>query len=396
MFILVALLAFVLAWAYTTGTNHLALNPWRKSVQAHWTERARILFPVRKSAGRNIWFIPINCALASWIFLPENNLMLPFVFSAALIGAILGSYGFDHELFPRFTFWFWLQYVTVIWVLRVGFFGFLVFAAVFMPDTFDWRAFVFGFASVSFLISLHFGLWTWLLEKTGLLIPPSQRLSEIAKQSSEKSGIKYRSLWLLRSPVGYAAALPATGGLIFSEGLLSAHPDSEISSICAHELAHLGESRWTIGLRVLSSLWLAPIIFVRPVTQIFGGSEGILLLLLPGLILITVAKRLGRRMEVRADIAAKDHQLEAGVYASALERLYEWNHMPAVMPGNRMIHPHLYDRLLAAGVTPAYPRPAKPIGYSWNGAIMLVGFGILVIGAIAKMAQSHAAIGSGS
>jgi hypothetical protein len=40
--------------------------------------------------------------------------------------------------------------------------------------------------------------------------------------------------------------------------------------------------------------------------------------------------------------------------------MYEGNLVPAVLRGRRLTHPHLYDRLVAAGLAPAYPRPAPP------------------------------------
>jgi hypothetical protein len=110
--------------------------------------------------------------------------------------------------------------------------------------------------------------------------------------------------------------------------------------------------------------------------------------MLPGLIRMAFFKRLGRRLEVRADSTASQHQEEAGVYAQALERLYEMNHMPAVMPNNKTVHPHLYDRLLAAGMTPAYPRPAKPETLSWHGAIMRFVFWVLLFVALGKSVSS--------
>ena len=63
-------------------------------------------------------------------------------------------------------------------------------------------------------------------------------------------------------------------------------------------------------------------------------------------------------MELRADVAAAGSDGESPSYARALEKLYEAGKLPAVMPGNSMVHPHLYDRMIAAGVTPDYPRPA--------------------------------------
>ena len=65
---------------------------------------------------------------------------------------------------------------------------------------------------------------------------------------------------------------------------------------------------------------------------------------------------LAHTMEVQADRIARTHEGESGVYARALARIYENNLVPAVFE-QKHTHPHLYDRLVSAGVRPEYPRP---------------------------------------
>ncbi len=57
---------------------------------------------------------------------------------------------------------------------------------------------------------------------------------------------------------------------------------------------------------------------------------------------------------------ARSHEPAPGSYARALARLYEINRIPAVLPGRPRSHPHLHDRLVAAGAVPAEPRPQPP------------------------------------
>jgi hypothetical protein len=83
-------------------------------------------------------------------------------------------------------------------------------------------------------------------------------------------------------------------------------------------------------------------------------------------------------MEKRADQIAADKQLQEGVYARALEKLYRENQIPAVNVNDRQTHPHLYDRMLAAGITPDYPRPAKPQRFTVMGWALLIIFGIFI------------------
>jgi hypothetical protein len=83
-------------------------------------------------------------------------------------------------------------------------------------------------------------------------------------------------------------------------------------------------------------------------------------------------------MEKRADKIATENQGEEGVYARALEKLYCDSLIPAVMANNRQVHPHLYDRMLATGIQPEYPRPFKPEKLAWSGFFFWFAFAILL------------------
>jgi hypothetical protein len=55
-----------------------------------------------------------------------------------------------------------------------------------------------------------------------------------------------------------------------------------------------------------------------------------------------------------------------GAFARALSRLHEDSQIPAVFADNNYSHPSLYDRLIAAGMTPDYPRPTPPETSTWG------------------------------
>jgi hypothetical protein len=82
-----------------------------------------------------------------------------------------------------------------------------------------------------------------------------------------------------------------------------------------------------------------------------------------------VFPRISRKLETRADDMATANEGDAGTYARALTRLYADNLLPAVTAKERATHPHLYDRLLAAGVTPDFPRPAPAVSMAWHGHV---------------------------
>ena len=90
-------------------------------------------------------------------------------------------------------------------------------------------------------------------------------------------------------------------------------------------------------------------------------------------------------MEKRADLTAKSNQLEAGTYARALLRLHEDNLIPAVLRRGQATHPHLYDRLLATGTTPDFPRPAAAHSMSWNGVVFAFLLGGLMTALVERL-----------
>lgn len=95
--------AFLAVW----GLNWLALIPWRRSAGQHWTERARRLWPARKSARFNVWLLTANLVLVSLAFDPEINLLFPAV--PGFLGVAAGSYFMSRELWPEMRFKSWLH-----------------------------------------------------------------------------------------------------------------------------------------------------------------------------------------------------------------------------------------------------------------------------------------------
>src|SRR5258708_6767251 len=112
---------------------------------------------------------------------------------------------------------------------------------------------------------MNFGLTFWLLKCLRILRPPPERLRRIVTETAQAMGVKVRNVWLLDTAWSYVAAFPTTRELIFSERFLQMHPDEEIAVLCAHELGHLTESRLVLAGRILGSLMLWPLIFLKPV-----------------------------------------------------------------------------------------------------------------------------------
>ena len=360
--------AFLLAW----GLNWLALIPWRRSAGKHWTERARLLYPARVSSRLNLWFITLIAILTSLALAPELS---PFyAAAAALPGAVLGGYPMSRELFPEIRFRSWLFLVASSLLLLSGFWGVLFVGVIAMPRNFGLLTWTIASGVLLLLVAFLAGLGVRLLRWLRLLKPAPEHLQALVLEMSQKMGVPVRAACVLSTHVSNAVALPLTRQLIFTQKLLATHPDEEIKAICAHELGHFTESRKVLFVRALVALSLFPLVFLKPVNSLTGLANGFLSLFLPVLVLLIVGNRLGRRMEKRADqMAVENQNAEPAVYARALERLYQINQMPAVMPRRaHKIHPDLYDRMLAAGVTPDFPKPAPAKSLSWPSVLAVV------------------------
>ena len=366
--------AFLLAW----GLNRLALIPWRRSAGRHWTERARLLWPARRSAGFNLWLLAANLVLAGLVLDPEVNIL----FSAlpGFLGAVAGSYFMSRELCPEVRFKSWLHLVAAGLLLFFSFWASLVAGVVAMPDNFGLLTWLMAGGFLLLLLAFLFGLNVRLLRWLRVLKPAPERLQALVGEMSQKMGVPVRATWVLPAHLANAMAQPLTRQLIFTEKLLSTHPDGEIRAICAHELGHLNEPRKVLLVRALVSLSVFPLVFINPLASLGYDYLAVLVWLLTGaLIFWLLGIPLARRMEKRADrIAVENQNAEPAVYARALERLYQTNQMPAVMPRrSNKIHPDLYDRLTAAGVTPDFPKPAPPDRLSWTSYVVLAGLFVL-------------------
>jgi hypothetical protein len=173
---------------------------------------------------------------------------------------------------------------------------------------------------------------------------------------SERKKVKVAAVYELATHEVNAFAVPGRRLVIFTGGALATLDDAELEAVAAHELGHLTEARAVCWLRMLRSVLLFPLAAVRPLVNDLGSwpAAGAGIAVFFALRALNVSSR---QLESRADHVAAGEG--AGDYARALEHLYEANLVPAVLQRPRT-HPDLYDRLVAIGHTPRYPRPAPP------------------------------------
>jgi len=236
----------------------------------------------------------------------------------------------------------------------------LAIAATLPPPTFSGFAWAMLILCILLLTFASTGGGFLLVRAIGLAQPASPRLTFIVATAATRTGTTPRRVYEIEMSVANAFALPVWQAVAVARPALEVMSDEELTAICAHELAHLSESRGVRLLRVVTgAVVFLPFVTARSVLGVWG-TNGLIVSVLMMLVVLRVFRRVARRMEERADAAGHTNQGADGTYARALERLYEFNLVPAVMPGKRHPHPHLYDRLLAAGVQPSYARPQPP------------------------------------
>lgn len=231
-------------------------------------------------------------------------------------------------------------------------------------------------------LAVVFGAGLSLARWLGLASPASPRLaaiveavaSRVTSRPSTWAGSQTR-IFPLRPRVleialtqANAVAFPAAATVVFTAGALAVLTDEELGSVAAHELGHLTEARRVSLLRVSGGLLLLFGAVGERALAAALRSQGpiaiavaIATALAPCfLALWFIVRPLARRMEWRADQVARDLVFDGRVFAEALERIYQANMVPPVVGRKRMPHPELYDRMIAAGVSPGYARPMPP------------------------------------
>jgi Zn-dependent protease with chaperone function len=380
---------FVAACMATAGANWLGTLKWRRTAAAHWAERARLLWPARKCAGTNAFLLPVYSGALKFVLDGAFSPWCVATAVAAWFGVVVGTYPLDREIRPTLTFRQWLRIVIAAWSLRILYWGAWIGGTLLMPERFNWLWFLTAAGVLAFQVLLQRWLWRKLFALGGLLARAGNRLEGIVGRSAERMRVPTPVVWLAQLPIAAAYALPLSRELWFTTGLMEICDDEEISAICAHELAHLTESRAALAMRLLGSLSLFPLLFVRPLLNSLGFPVGVLLPLFLVLAVVLPVRKLRQRMEKRADSVAAEQQSAAGIYARALEKIYRENQMPAVSDSHGRIHPHLYDRMLAAGIQPDFPRPKPPGSTNLAYIALWAGMGALIGLALARSGFSN-------
>jgi Zn-dependent protease with chaperone function len=359
--LVLVLLPFAAAFTTTLVSARLALASG--TPDEHWSARARRISPALAVAMISTWIAAGGSgALASRMaMLFPRPPVVSFVVAVSF--ALVGGWSASWLLFRR------VAHQPVGWRTYVRDQAALL--AIVMPQAAILLGVVatFGAAPPVRAVVIVAAVAAWIAISVGGTLriarllrrvhPASPRLAAAVARAAERVGRSPRSFEEIELPFANAFANPVTQRLFFTRRAVAALADDELEAIAAHELGHLTEPRSVVWTRVAASLALLPIFFLPSLIGGLGWLGGLAGVYGAMLAVTIPMRRLQRRMEERADRAADCGAERSPALARGLERAYRMNLTPAV--GSRQgTHPHLYDRMIAAGLEPDFPRPARP------------------------------------
>ena len=344
--------------------------------EEHWAERARRLYPFKAVRQISLSLLPAMYTTGV-SFYPDSILPIPrwtfylLIFLASFVATnwTIWFLGRRYQLQPE-SFWERLRKTgahTFLYALII----LCAITAAALPNELNWQWVVVLFAGLIAYFWLQFDgllrIGRWL----GFLRPADPEVSEMARAVARYWQRPEPSVWLFFLGSANALAFPFARAILITDKARTLFSPDEMRAILGHELAHLYEDKITRLSRLLTPLLYLPLIKV--ICVLITDPERVLPLLVwvpVSMIGFLFLNRRKRRMEIRADVFGSWLHQDKSIYARALAKLYQANETPAVMPTKGMVHPHLYDRLRIAGITPDFPRPNPPP--RWGSSVMML------------------------
>lgn len=353
-------LSFGSAWLVLTWTRLLVSKAARSihQMDIHWTEKARLLWPLRTLTTTHRMFIVllwIAAVVAQVIPGPAAGDHVRIAFFVVTIGTFWGSKGPYTKLLglrlgrmirPPFLFAQWLMSPNVLLLILFGLWP--------TRDLPSALAVTICFVVVATLFP--YAAWLRLMEKLRLIRPLTLAYESRIQTSAAQKGLPPVNIRVLPFDFANAFAFLRSNTIAFTERATEVLSEDELVAIADHELEHLAEPKRIHFVRLFMTACLFAPILVVPALVAQSNSLGLIALLLVWIATLLIFVRTARKLEVHADEGAHHHGPH---YANALLRIYQDNLIPAVLKGSKS-HPDLYDRLVATGENPDFPKPLPP------------------------------------
>lgn len=378
------LLAGVCSWGLASATLWLATprcrplapvapiastkTPFRDpyaDTAVHWMERARLAYGPRVVAVANVLLLPLLFGMLSIVqfgpLAPGSSVTRALLVGGpAFVGAFLVRTRYENRL--RLVDWsrsYWLKSHATSALLLAPHALIAAVVGVAMPATLTARSLAAAALALALIVALSLGGNVLALRALGLLQRAPERLQRAVDRAAERTGRSPRETLVGTIAAVNVYSFPTIGRVVTTQATLDALDDESLSAMFGHALAHLTESSRRSLLRGLfAPMMFVPLMLARPLFQY--GIMVFYAALIASFGLVVILSRTLRYDFKEADRLAREAEETSGNYARALAKVYEANVVPAVLNQKTPARAHLYDRLLAAGMTPDCPRPAPP------------------------------------
>ena len=350
------------AWFAASGLAWLGARAARRAQAGGWHEVARAAFPYRVGLGLLQGGVPITWYLAHLFGEPP---LAPGARLAAVpaAAAALGVLAVKRLRFERrlgragLTGGNWARGQLLLVLLFFPHMVVAILVGLLVPPRFDAAAFCLLAGGAAAMVVAAWGGGLAVARVLGIVRPPSPRTAAAIERSAAQLGRTVPRIGEVSVSMANALVVFGAETILVTRRTLEVLGDEELVAVLRHELGHLAEPARRRAIHLTGVLVLFPLAAARPILATLGG--GVLFLILAvALIVGQLLLPIHRRREEDADRCALGSAEDSVAFARALEAIHRDNLIPAVL--TRGTHPHLYDRLLAADVTPAFPRPAPP------------------------------------
>jgi Zn-dependent protease with chaperone function len=344
-----------------TGMGLMSLPLRRLPSTAHWSEMARLYWPLRSARTlAMIWIVMAACSSSYGKLKVSSEMWLLYLIGiSALAGCILGAREAARGLpIPVTARPGGAVSVATWFLLFPSLPGILLVTALTVHRGLDSTAWFIAGGILLACLFLSVGGSVTILRATGLARSVDGPLEQTCREMAITSGVSMRHVMSMDLGMANAFAFPWTRDMAFTRMILTTLDEEELRSVISHEIGHLAEGR-AVRWKRLVGLLAIPTIGLAPGALIGGNPLTALGLFATYFFISRWTSRHHKQMEIEADSHAGECQSTEGVYARSLEKIHAAGLIPAVLqPG--LPYPNLYDRMTDAGVTPDFPRPAPP------------------------------------
>ena len=365
---LIIFFATVVIAAISAVAGALVILPPSRMLDLPWWERARRTYPARLAPSITIFVLtqvlmPVQALYFGTIGIPALPIYWVIAGTLAAILAASAVAIFMAWLASPRRWPLWKWFAGFVSAVHIRFPNTIIYAALIpalylLPHNLSAVFFVLCIGAVAMAVAAWGGSM-WIARILGLARPALPRAEPAADWAAERVGVRASAVFELIWPAVRVDSFVFSRYLIFTDAAATLLTDDELFALAVREMTSFQHPRLFGTLRVLDTVLIYFILTCTAIGATIGG-HALLIGTLIGFSGAMLMRPFYRRAQLKADALAATAAIDATSALRALERQFELNLQPMVAITNRSKDAHLYDRMVAAGIPPSYPRPAKP------------------------------------